>query len=167
MKGSVVVGCTVKARCVAAGLSAKTVANHVPGPVVVSKNQVHCGSTVPAAVSTRDSASPFIAGSSPSFTLVKPSGAPRPATRFDIVTPNASAPASTGIAPGSAIVVVEPEPEAEWWAPKAVAVTELTPLHAEINIPPSAIGSEKMACTARIESVAVLASGKPRTLVAT
>src|SRR3989442_4271992 len=132
MNGSVVVGCTVNARCVAAGLSAKTVASHVPGPVVASKNQVHCGSAVPALVNTSDSASPFIAGSSPSFTLVKPSGAPRPATRFVIVTPNASAPASTEIAPGSAIVVVEPEPDAEWCTPSAVAVTELTPLPAGI-----------------------------------
>src|SRR6267378_3086087 len=165
--GSVVVGWTVNARRVVAGLSATTVASHVPGGPVGSKNHVHCGSTAPVAACTRYSASPFICASSASLTVANPVGVARPTTWFDIVTPNASAPVLTEIEPGSAIVEDVPAPEAEWWLPRASALTELTPLHAESSMPPSAIEFEKMACTARIESKLVLASGKLCTFVAT
>ena len=165
--GSVVVGWTVNARRVVAGLSATTVASHVPGAPVESKNHVHCGSTAPVAACTRYSASPFICASSASLTVANPAGVARPTTWFDIVTPNASAPVLTGIEPGSAIVEEVPAPEAECPGPSASAVAELTPRHAERRTPPSAMEFEKMACTARIESKLVLVSGKLRTFVAT
>src|SRR6058998_461942 len=49
MKGSVVLGWTVNASCVAAGLSTSAVANHVLGEL---KYQLHCGSTEPAPACT-------------------------------------------------------------------------------------------------------------------
>src|SRR5438552_15296589 len=101
--GSVVVGWTVNARRVVAGLSATTVASHVPGAPVESKNHVHCGSTAPVAACTRYSASPFICASSASLTVANPAGVASPTTSGDSVTPNAGPPVLSGPQPGPAL----------------------------------------------------------------
>src|SRR2546427_13223208 len=50
MNGSVVLGWTVMASCVAAGFSTSAVASHVLGEL---KYQLHCGSTEPAPACTK------------------------------------------------------------------------------------------------------------------
>src|SRR6266550_440479 len=159
---SVLLGCTRNARWVVCGLSATTLANQVLGDW---NDQVHCGSTEPAAFATVYSPSNFTTASHVAVIGEKPGASARSTTAFAIVTPYASAPASRGIAPGSAIVVVEPIPVAEWCAASAAA--NATPLYAEISSPPSVIWSEKIACTARILSWLGAGSGKFFTLVAT
>ena len=100
--------------------------------------------------------------------FAKPGGGSRPNRPFDIVTPYVRAPLPTGIAPASATVVVEPEPEAELCAPSACADTTLTPLHAEIRIPASVTGCAKIACTqSSVLGSGFGGSGKFCTLVAT
>ena len=96
-------------------------------------------------------------------------GASAPTIPFDMVTPRASAPALTAIAPGSASVAVDPEPDAELCAPNACVLTPSTPLHAEISNPPSITDCDRSARTARMLSWAGLLypSGKPCTFVAT
>ena len=100
---------------------------------------------------------------------MKPAGWSRSTRLFDSVTAYASEPAFTGIEPGSATVVVEPEPDADWCPPNACAYTAFAPLHAESMIPPSVTEVERFARTARIESPpgAEYASGKFCTFVAT
>ncbi len=152
------------------GLRASTLASQVLGKL---KNQVHCGSTVPATPCTTNSASysaSFLTNKSdPTPMSVQPVGPVKPTSPFVIVTPNASAPALTGIAPGSAIVVDEPEPDAERCSPSACAVTVPTPVHAEIATPPSTTGRARFARTARIlpPDGSYNASGKFCTFVAT
>src|SRR2546425_9021952 len=109
-RGSVVLGWTVNTRC-SGGLSATTVASHVPGFCWV-KYHVHCGSTEPAPC-TAYSPSATIAASDSVARLVNAGGGATPTRSFDMVTPYASAPAPTGIAPGSAVVRDEPEPDAD------------------------------------------------------
>src|SRR3989442_8449404 len=91
-RGSVVLGWTVNTRC-SGGLSATTVASHVPGFCWV-KYHVHCGSTEPAPC-----------------TAYSPSRLPpRLPTSLRCPTQQSS---PTGIAPGSAVVRDEPEPDAD------------------------------------------------------
>src|SRR6266850_2850851 len=169
----VLLGWTVKTRCVAGGgggLSASTVASHVPTRGSWSKNHVHCGSTEPALACTANSPSVLIAplDIAPLFRGVKSAGEVIPTTRFAIVAPYASAPALTSMAPGSAIVAVEPEPDATACAPKARSNTASTPVYEEIRIPPSAISAEKVASTTRVFSpLGNVPSGKFCTFVAT
>src|SRR5438093_10556032 len=68
--------------------------------------------------------------------------------------------------PASAIVVLEPVPDADWCAPKACTETDATPVKAVMDSPP-ATESERSARTARMLSPAVLESGKFCTLKAT
>ena len=69
------------------------------------------------------------------------------------------------IAPGSATVVVLPEPDAELCAPIAWLATVWIPLHPETSPPPSFTAADRYARTARPGFVAV--SGKFWTFVAT
>src|SRR6266446_373017 len=115
--GSDVPGCTVTTSFVGASLSANTVASHVRGEL---KTQVHWGSTEPALAGSAYSASTTIAASEPVPMVVKPAGLSIASAPSDIDTPYASAPAATGIDPGSATVGVEPEPDADRCAPNAV-----------------------------------------------
>jgi hypothetical protein len=108
-----------------AALRERTDASHVLGWL---KNQVHCGSTVPAAPCMAYSPSAFMEASDSVLTFEKPGGGSRPTTPFDSVTPYASAPALIAMAPGSATVVDEPEPDADRCAPKAWAKPAWTPL---------------------------------------
>src|SRR5258705_7523128 len=110
-------GCTVTTSFVGASLSANTVASHVRGE---SNTQVHWGSTEPALAGSAYPASTTIWASEPVPMLVKPAGLSIPSAPFVIDTPYASAPAATGIDPGSATVGVEPEPDADLCAPNAV-----------------------------------------------
>src|SRR2546422_7199607 len=100
---------------------------------------------------------------------VRPAGGWRSTTPLERVTAYAPEPAFTGIEPGSATVVVEPEPDADRCPPNAWEYTGSAPLHAEIRIPPSVTEVERFARTARIESPpgAEYASGKFCTFVAT
>src|SRR5437762_1650514 len=59
IKGNVVLGWTVTTMCVAAGLRTTAVASQLPG-WVGSKNQVHCGLTVPPPDNTACCASAFM-----------------------------------------------------------------------------------------------------------
>src|SRR6266566_319100 len=122
--GSVVLGCTVNARCVVDGFSATTVASQALGEL---KYQVHWGSTEPPAGKAY-TPSTFIDESEPHVISVKAGGSAKLTTAFAIVTPYASAPAPTGIEPGSATVVDEPLPHADWCAPKACADVRSTPV---------------------------------------
>ena len=103
-------GCTVTTSFVGASLSANTVASHVRGE---SKTQVHWGSTEPALAGSAYSASTTIWSSEPVPMLVKSAGLFSASAPFDNDTPYASAPAATGIDPGSATVGDEPEPDAD------------------------------------------------------
>src|SRR2546425_257438 len=109
-------GWTAKTRWVAGGgTSESTVASQVRGAAGESNNQVHCGSTAPAAVGRATSPSLFMNVWDCVERREKPPGPESPAVAsFDIVTPYASAPAPIAIAPGSAIVVDVPKPDADW-----------------------------------------------------
>ncbi len=72
-----------------------------------------------------------------------------PTTPFDSVTPYATCPTSTAIAPGSETVPFAPmAPEAELDAPIASVNRGATPLNAVRSMPPSDTFCEKVACTA-------------------
>src|SRR5216110_1690878 len=73
--------------CPTAGLNPTTVASQVRGEPGELKNQVHCGSTVPAVARRAYSASNFIDASPVVAICLKPEGPARPTTPFDIVTP--------------------------------------------------------------------------------
>src|SRR3989442_3324810 len=85
-------GWTAKTRWVAGGgTSESTVASQVRGASGELKNQVHCGSTDPAAGRTAERPSPFLNRVDCVERRVKPPRAENPAlTSVDIVTPYAS-----------------------------------------------------------------------------
>src|SRR2546426_230556 len=97
-------GWTAKTRWVAGGgTSESTVASQVRGASGELKNQVHCGSTDPAAVWTANSASPFMNV----LDCVERRGKPPrpenpPVAAFDIVTPDRRAPPPVPVPPGPA-----------------------------------------------------------------
>src|SRR5690242_349818 len=101
-----------------AGRRATTVASQEDG---AWKNQVHCGSTVPALASTAYSASARRMVSETSVMGLKPAGGLLPTTPFDIAMAYARSPAAPLIAPGSTGAVVESNPVAEWNPSSAVA----------------------------------------------
>ena len=84
-----------------AGLRASTVASQEMGEP--SENQVHCGSTEPVLACTPNSPSPLMDPSLIVPMVANPAGGPRP-NKPDIVTPYASEPVSTVIAPAWAVV---------------------------------------------------------------
>ena len=114
--GSEVLGCAVKANCVTASPSVSTEASHVLGAL---KSQVHCGLTGPVAAGTTSSPSAHIDASDIVRMLVKPAGGAKRPDPFDMLTPYTSEPAPTDIAPGLAVVMDKPEPNAELCWPNA------------------------------------------------
>src|SRR5258706_15550971 len=104
----VLLGWTVKARCVAGGgaaFSVSTLASAVLGRR--KKFHVHCGLTVSPLADTRYWPSSWITASDPNPILVKPAGVDsRPTPPFAMVTAYASPPALTGISPGPTVVGV-------------------------------------------------------------
>src|SRR5204862_4390924 len=114
-----------------------------------------------------DAASCFSHASVPAAISVKPGGGWTTTNPFVMLTPYTSAPAFTAIAPAEALVVDEPNPESERCPPNASAYTAFTPRHAVRTTPPSVIGAERLARTARIESWFgwLYASGKCCTFV--